>query len=176
MAVFNIINHQELSGSAATVTHSSISGSYDHLYGVASARSDQSGVYYTSGQVNFNNDTGANYSFDYMRAESTTPVSYGAANSNNILYPPVPAGSALSDSFGIWEYWIPNYSNTTGFKSMILRASPNKTTTDTQWDIKIIAGLWQNTAAITEIDFTLYGGHNFKQYSSFTLYGINGAG
>ena len=62
MAVWNVINHQELSGSATTVTHSSIAGSYDHLHGIISARSDQS-AYYSGIMLNFNDDTGSNYSF-----------------------------------------------------------------------------------------------------------------
>ena len=59
---------------------------------------------------------------------------------------------------------------------MFIRSSaPNNSTTNSQWEIKNTAGLWSSTAAITEIYFTINGGHDFKQYSSFTLYGINGA-
>ena len=69
----------ELSGSETTVTHSSIAGSYDHLYGLISARSDQS-AYYSGIMIQFNNDTGSNYSFTDVQASTTTPSYYRVSN------------------------------------------------------------------------------------------------
>ncbi len=180
MAVWNVINHQELSGSATTVTHSSIAGSYDHLHGIISARStagDSSGTYYYVGMLlNFNNDTGSNYSFTDIQAATSTPSTFQASSQTKIGYPPIPAGTALADTFGVTEFWIPNYANTSNYKQMFIKSvGLNYSTTDSQWEIKLSAGLWASTAAITEIDFTINGGHDFKQYSTFTLYGINGA-
>ena len=175
MAVWNVINHQELSGSATTVTHSSIAGSYDHLYGIISARSDQS-AYYSGIMIQFNNDTGTNYSFTDLQAQNSTGAAYQSSGQTQIGYPPIPAGTALADSFGATEFWIPNYANTSNYKQMIIKSgAPTGSTTDNEWEIKLTAGLWKGTAAITEIDFTLNGGHDFVQYSTFTLYGINGA-
>ena len=180
MAVWNVINHQELSGSAATVTHSSISGSYDHLHGIISARStagDSSGTYYYVGMMlNFNNDTGSNYSFTDVQAYSSTISTFQASNQTKIGYPPIPAGSALADTFGVTEFWIPNYANTSNYKQIWINSTgTNNSITSSQWELKLTAGLWASTAAISEIDFTINGGHDFVQYSSFTLYGINGA-
>jgi len=176
MAVWNVIDHQELSGSETTVTHSSISGSYDHLCGLISARSDQS-AYYSGVMLNFNNDTGSNYSFTDIQAYTTTPSSFGANSQSKIGYPPIPAGSALADTYSATEFWIPNYANTSNYKQILIKSgAPNNSTTDSQWELKNSAGLWSSTAAITEIDFTINGGHDFVQYSTFTLYGINGAG
>ena len=180
MAVWNVINHQELSGSATTVTHSSIAGSYDHLHGIISARStagDSSGTYYYVGMLlNFNNDTGSNYSFTDIQAATSTPSTFQASSQTKIGYPPIPAGTALADTYGVTEFWIPNYANTSNYKQMFIKSvGLNYSTTDSQWEIKLSAGLWASTAAITEIDFTINGGHDFKQYSTFTLYGINGA-
>jgi hypothetical protein len=175
MAVWNVIEHQELSGSETTVTHGSISGSYDHLYGVISARSDQS-AYYSGVMIQFNNDTGSNYCFQDMQSANNTPSAYSQDGATQIGYPPIPAGSSLADTFGVIEYWIPHYSNTANFKPCFFKAgAPNVSTTSGQAEMKITAGIWESTAAITEIDFTLNGGHDYIQYSTFTLYGINGA-
>ncbi len=83
MAVWNVVNHQELSSGAATVTHGSIAGSYDHLYGVISARSDQS-AYYTGMMIQFNNDTGSNYSFTDVQASTATPSYFQASSQTQI--------------------------------------------------------------------------------------------
>ena len=175
MAVWNVINHQELSGSATTVTHSSIAGSYDHLYGIISARSDQS-AYYSGIMIQFNNDTGTNYSFTDLQAQNSTGAAYQSSGQTQIGYPPIPAGTALADSFGATEFWIPNYANTSNYKQIWINAAgTNNSGTSSQWELKLTAGLWASTAAISEIDFTINGGHDFVQYSSFTLYGINGA-
>ena len=180
MAVWNVIDHQELGGAAATVTHSSISGSYDHLYGVINARStagDSSGTYYYVGMMlNFNNDTGTNYSMNDIQAASGTPSAYGAWTQSKIGYPPIPAGTALADTYSATNFWIPDYTSTSKYKQIIiLSGSPNNSGTTSHWEIKQTAGLWRSTAAITEIDFTINGSHDFNQYSTFTLYGINGA-
>jgi|14BtaG_2_1085337.scaffolds.fasta_scaffold25907_1 hypothetical protein len=176
MAVWNVIQHTELGASAATVTHGSISGSYDHLYGIISCRSDQS-AYTNSIMVQFNNDTGGNYGFTDIQSANNTPSAYSQDGATQIGYPNVPAASALADTFGVIEYWIPHYSNTANFKPCFFKAAaPNVSTTASQAAMKFTGAIWESTAAITEIDFTLNGGHDYVQYSTFTLYGINGAG
>ena len=74
--------------------------------------------------------------------------------------------------------WIPNYANSTNKKSVLSRAtSPNNSTTTGQIVTDMAGTLWNNTAAINAFKFMVYGGSdNFVQYSTFTLYGINGAG
>ena len=175
MATFNVINHQELSGSATTVTHSSISGSYDHLYGIVNARSDQS-AWKTGMMIQFNNDTGANYGFTDIQAASGTPSTYGQTNATAIGYPPIPGASATANAFSCSYFYIPDYTSTAKFTQLIfVSVAPSNSGTSAQWEVKQTAAIWKSTAAITEIDFTLNGGDDFVQYSTFTLYGINGA-
>ena len=126
--------------------------------------------------MNFNNDTGTNYSMTDIQTASGTPSTFSASGQSKIGYPPIPAGSALADTFSATNFWIPDYTSTSKYKQMIIfSGSPNTSTTNSHWEIKQTAGLWRSTAAITEIDFTINGGHDFVQYSTFTLYGINGA-
>ena len=175
MAVFTVIDHTELSGSASSYDVTSISASYDHLYFVASARSDQSGAYQDFCHFYLNNDTTAsNYSSTWLIASTATPTSSRATTyswGGNIDGP-----SSLADTFSPVVMWIPNYSNTTGYKQILFRsAGPNNSTTDDQWALGISASLWQSTAAIDRFTWQPYGSDNFVQYSTFTLYGVTGA-
>lgn len=68
---------------------------------------------------------------------------------------------------------IQDYSNTTTFKSAIVRSnfgalSPNTTTV-----VELTVSTWRNTAAITTLK--LNGAISFATGSTFTLYGIKAA-
>tara|TARA_R100000808_G_scaffold16895_1_gene37758 strand:- start:201 stop:749 length:549 start_codon:yes stop_codon:yes gene_type:complete len=182
MAVWNVIDHTEVGASGIVAyEETSISGSYDHLCLIASARSDtiDAGAYVAQSYIQLNGDTGTNYSRVHLNAGSTTAQS---GTDTGIAYLSFQYGtcgpSTLADTFGTYELWIPNYANTTGQKQLFSKWSiPNNSTTDWQWYIGHTAGLWASTAAITAIK--LYPAHastKYDQYSTFTLYGINGAG
>lgn len=175
MPAFTVINHTELSGNAASYNVTSIPSSYDHLYLVASTRSDQSG-YYENIFLNYNGDTGSNYASTALYAGTSsvgTNRNGGATKIENIL---VCTASHLADTFSSLTFWIPNYANTTNFKQAFIECPvPNDSTTNNQWYVSIVAGLWSATAAINRLTLTLAGGDNFVQHSSFTLYGVKGA-
>ena len=175
MAAFTVIDHTELGAAAASYEVTSIAASYDHLYLVASARSDQSG-YYENIFLNYNGDTGANYSSTALYAGSSTVASNrnaGATKIENIL---VCTSSHLADTFSPITMWIPNYANAANFKQAFIGCPvPNNSTTNNQWYVSFLAGLWSDTDAIDQVTLTLAGGDNFVQYSTFTLYGVTGA-
>jgi hypothetical protein len=174
MAAFTVIDHTELSGNATSYTVSSISASYDHLYLVASARSDTS-VYIDFCQFEFNTDTtGSNYSTTWLDASTTTPTSNRATTYAHGGF--VPDASSTASTFGATTLWIPNYANTTNFKQSILSSSvTGNTSTNNEWIQMLAANLWHSTAAINEVKWFTSGGDNFVQYSTFTLYGVTGA-
>ena len=176
MAVWNVIDHNEFSGSANSYEKTSIPASYDHLYFVASARSDASGAYVDFCNFEFNGDTTAsNYSSVFFQAFTGTPASSSGAYS---WAAQIPGPSAVANSFGCCEIWIPNYANSSNHKPVSARsAGPNNSGTDNHFNIGVGATLWKNTAAINAFKFLVHGGSdNMVQYSTFTLYGINGAG
>jgi hypothetical protein len=177
MAVWNVIDHTELSGNAASYNVTSIPSSYDHLYLVTSIRTDDV-VYFDQLGLRLNGDTGTNYSWTRLNAGTTTPSSGTGTGDTSIEYLYGATGtSALADTFGTMTTWIPNYANTANFKQTHHQwTQPNNSTTDYQWFIGMIAGLWQDTSAVNQITLTPLDGDNFVQYSTFTLYGINGAG
>ncbi len=176
MAAFTVIDHTELGASASSVTFGSISGSYDHLCIKASARSDDV-QYYDHFGIQFNSDTASNYSNTNLLTGSATPISTRAQTTQIQHLYGITGASNLADTFGTATIWIPHYSNTANFKQVIgAGAIENNSTTNWQWVVSVIAGLWSDTSAITDIDlFPAQGLDDFVQYSTFTLYGVTGA-
>ncbi len=176
MAVWNVIDHTELSGTASSYDVTSISASYDHLYLKYSARSDKS-AYRDFPKVTLNADTGTNYSATYLFTGTSTPSSYRGTGKTGIEDIEMTASSATADTFGVGILWIPYYSNSANFKQILVgSAAEGATTTDYQWGLNVVAGLWSDTSAVDQITLTPQSGDDFVQYSTFTLYGINGAG
>ncbi len=176
MAAWTHIDHTSLDLPAAMVTWTGISGSYDHLLIKISGRSAYTTGEYDYVKCEFNNDTTAsNYSYTQLWSESATPDS-GSGSLPFAGY--VSSDSALADTFGTNQIWIPHYSNAVNFKQCLVQsAAENTSTTDTEWIVDQTALLWHATpAAITEIDLTLgYGSDDWMAYSTFSLYGITGA-
>ena len=174
MAVWNVIDHTELSGTATYWEETSIPSSYDHLCIVTSQRVDAS-VYEQSSDLTLNSD-GVGYSYTYSLANSSSaPGGSRAASQGRILGPYSTGASALADTFATSTIWIPYYANTSNYPAVFIEMGlPNNSTTAWQWRMMQIAGLWGNTSAVNAVRIETSGG-NFVQYSTFTLYGINGA-
>ena len=177
MAVWTHIAHDSLSLPAASVTWSGISGSYDHLCIKISGRSDDA-EYYDHLGIQFNGDTGTNYSDTYLYSGAATVGSSRSTTYNHISHTyGVTAASTLADTFGTMTIWIPHYANSTNFKQVIgSGAVESNSSTDYQWIMSAMAGLWQATAAITSVlVFPAQGSDDWVAYSTFDLYGITGA-
>ncbi len=148
-----------LVSNTATVTFSSISGSYTDLYLVATA--------YTPGGddnflLNFNGDTGTNYSVTRLYGDGTSTSSSRGTN------------QTVCQVGGLGNYWtmvktnIMNYSNSTTYKTTLTRNDRANSSTGTT------VNLWRSTTAITSIVIST-SGNPFGSGSTFTLYGIKAA-
>jgi len=150
-----------LGSAQATVTFSSISGSYTDLVLIIRGTSATSTAQL---QLQFNSDTGTNYSTTYLIGNGTSAISDRDSNT---------AGGMVAGFLGTTEgnniVNIQNYSNTTTYKTVLCRT--NLTTSRTQATVN----LWRNTAAITTILVQMLGGQNIASGSTFTLYGITAA-
>ena len=174
MAAFTVIDHTELGAAASSWDVTSIPSSYDHLLIVASARSDEANTLKYL-MLNFNGDTGTNYSNTRLMAVSSTPSSDRDAGKAFMKAGMVTAASVLADSFGTFKCWIPNYANTANFKQAAVQTSTGgSSTSDWWWSLNVDAGLWSSTAAINQVTLAP-GADDFVQYSTFTLYGVTGA-
>ena len=179
MACWNVIATSELSSSAATITIGSIPSSYDHLYLTFSSRNGQS-AYYQYLMYEFNGDNDFDYSYTNLFAGTSAPGSThedSADSIRGIKSDNSGSNSLLADTFSTFTLWIPHYADTSNFTSTISKSVvPNNSTTDWQWVVTLTAGLFGETGAISQIMLKPGAlGAEFMDYSSYTLYGINGA-
>jgi hypothetical protein len=120
--------------------------------------------------VQFNSDTGNNYSFTALVGNGSSATSDRLANTNHIYTAYNIAPSATVS--GVLRLNVQNYSNTTTNKTVIARYDNNDATFP---GASATAGLWRNTAAITSIRIKPSAG-NLKAGSTFSLYGIAASG
>lgn len=168
-----------LSSAAATVTFSSISGSYTDLVLVATTRADTS----TFNNMNFplvqlNGDTGNNYSNTTLYSRNTgggwSALSAQSSNTNGINSGGIATSSFGSNIFSTYIVNVMNYANTTTNKTVIARVGTGGDLTSMDGTSANV-GMWRNTNAITSLSISASSSGNFVLGSTFTLYGIAAA-
>jgi len=126
-------------GSAATdITFSSIAGTYTDLVVIVSAQQVTLGEDLA---LQFNSDTGTNYSRTYLCGDGSTAHSGRSTSVNQIIldhHATPPTGTSFSTAV----INIMNYSNTTTFKTVLDRTGAN----DTNPGLGTVAnvGLWRS--------------------------------
>lgn len=153
-----------LTSAQATVTFSSISGSYTDI--ILITDNDQSGGTQGNLFIQFNSDTGSNYSRTWLSGNGTSPFSGRESSQTKIgltayAYP-------QTTTRWIGAIHIQNYSNTTTNKTILVRGN------NASIGVDAIVGLWRSTAAITSLTLSR-SNDNFAIGSTFTLYGIKAA-
>lgn len=149
------------SGSVSSYTFSSIPSTYTDLVLIVNAAASPGPEFW----IQFNSDTGTNYSNTILSGNGTAASSTRNSSINHIR---------LNDGLtaNIWTNQIVsinNYSNTTTYKTTIGRS--NSTSDATQ----AIVGLWRSTSAINSITILFDRASTFNAGSTFTLYGITAA-
>lgn len=163
---YTLIASTTLGSDTATVTFSSIPGTYTDLVLVTDFATDSAGTY--NHYLQFNGDTGSNYSHTVLYGTGSAAAS--ARQSGTTAIYAGTWGSAIGTSDReIVTIHINDYSN----------AITNKTTL-ARWNSASVevgtgVGLWRNTAAITSILFKGYATTKYKTGSTFKLYGIEAA-
>jgi hypothetical protein len=120
--------------------------------------------------LQYNGDTGSNYSTTILSGTGSSAVSQRFNNRTNfnIDYYATP-----NTTVGTRIVQIQNYSNTTTYKTGLLRAD-RATGTDNVGGTDATVGLWRSTAPITSIKIT-HDTAQFASGSTITLYGIKAA-
>ena len=163
---YSLIASNTLGSAAASVTFSSIPGTYTDLVLRVSAR-DSADTPVSSISMTFNSDTGTNYSQTILGGTGSATTSIIVSNKtsdNRIVLEP---STYTSDVFGNFEIYIPNYTVSANKPYSYFGVTENNATAA---EIRANAALWRNTAAISTI--TLAAPNNFVSGSSFFLYGI----
>lgn len=159
------------SGGASSITFSSIAATYTDLKLVISGRSDVAAVSRSQIYLQFNTDTGSNYSYRRILGydSSSTLSDTFTGTPSTAAFIAIPAAAATASTFGNTEIYIPNYLSSNQKSSSVDITSENNSST--AWLVGLSAALWTGTAAINQIIITTSSG-NLVQYSTAYLYGI----
>jgi hypothetical protein len=152
-----LISSQVLGSATASVTFSSIPGTYRDLRLIVTGT-------YTTGSglavAQFNGYTGSNYSFVQMYGTGSTTGSSSGTNTSFYL-------GDLSTTVAVATADVMDYSATDKHKTVLVRGSSS------DQNVRAFANRWANTAAVTQI-VVIPGSGNFATGTSFYLYGIVG--
>jgi hypothetical protein len=163
---------QTLAAPAATITFSAIPGTYSSLKLTIIGRSSDA-ANSDNLVVEFNIDSGANYSSQYnLNQDTTGSVLQTLAGSPTTAAPGIlPAANGPANVSGIVDMEIIGYANTTFFKAANLRSVMRGNLT-AECLLELTGFMWNNTAAIATITLSLGSASNFVTGSQFTLYGL----
>jgi len=163
-----LIQRVVLTGATGTVTFSNIPQVFSNLIITGIARGTAVALNVNL-QIQFNGDTTTtNYWWQAIAGTNATPTT-GASNTYTILGQ-VPGASATANCVGNFTCVIPEYSNSTFFKSFnsfngyIASSATNSA-------VYSFANQWNNTSPITSITLNMNGG-NILADSRFKLYGV----
>ena len=172
MAIIEAIATQYLEADVASVTFSSIPATYEHLQVHGSDRAAGA----TTGQayyIEFNNTAGSpgnKYASHVIRASSST-VGANALNFQPYvkIYDGIHGSSTEASEYATIFIDVLDYANTN--KNTTVQLVGGQSISNSNSRLFVGSGLWDNTAAITQIKFTPSNG-NMVRCSEFTLYGI----
>jgi len=156
------------SGGAASIDFTSIPSTYTDLCLKWSLRSSRSADVGDEIFVKFNGN-GSSYSSRYLLGYGNSTGS-GTGGSTQINRTWADSNNATSSTFANGEIYIPNYAGS-NYKSASIDSVTENNATSVY--TSLTAGLWSNTAAITQITLTPEVGPNWLQYSTAYLYGIS---
>ena len=159
-ATYEKIATTTLGSTAATVTLSSISGSYTDLILITNSATGSNDI---DMYLQVNSDTGSNYSWTRIQGSGTVAGSARGSNSSLGYRVGNMSGSNVGQNNTIIQFQ--NYSNTTTYKTILSRSN------NAAFLVEAFVGLWRSTSAITSMDIKA-GSGSFSVGSTFTLYGI----
>jgi hypothetical protein len=162
-AKFTVLGNTTLTTASASVTFSSIQGGYKDLVLVCNSRSLYTANNIDDFVVQFNADTGSNYSTVYMVAY---PGGVESSTASNARVGWLQTSSGGNTSPGNQIAQITDYSATDKHKTFLGRTSSTDHSAAT-------AARWANTAAITSIKVFGSRGSAFAIGSTFRLLGVN---
>lgn len=164
-STYTPIQSYTLGSAQSTVSLGSISASYTDLVLVVSARLTGGGGASVI-QLQFNGDSGSNYSYTTLQGDGSSATSSRASSQSNLA---LGLATDASGQQATSIFQIQNYSNATTYKTVLSRANIAGDRVRAQ------VGLWRNTQAIDSILLLNNGATTFVAGSTFTLYGIAAA-
>ena len=158
-----------LTSATNVVNFSSIPSTYTDLIAVLSVRQTSSATY-DVGWVRANNDGSSIYSSTELFGNGATAQSFRNTGQSLAYIGQTPSNNSTSGVFGNIIVNIPNYANTTTYKTFLSRSN----NADTDGRAQATVALWRSTSAISILSFWTNGA-NWAVGSTFTLYGVKSA-
>ena len=160
-----LIESKTLTGTQAAIEFASIPSTFTDLVALMSLRTDQAGAE-SNLTVQFNSST-SGFTQRYLAGGGGAGVFNGSASTGELTVAVVGNG-ATANTFSNSQFYIPNYAGSTNKSYSLDGVAENNNST--AWQL-IQAGLWSNTAAITNLKFLTVAG-SFVAGSTISLYGI----
>jgi hypothetical protein len=155
-------------GGAANIDFTSIPATYTDLCVKYSTRVTASATF-SDLNIRFNGST-SGYSERMLAGNSTS--AFSAATSGSLINWGASDGStATTSTFSNGEIYLPNYAGSTNKSMSQDVVTENNSAATNSITMQIHAGLWSNTAAITQVTLIPSSG-TLVQYTTATLYGI----
>jgi len=163
-------------GSSATITFSSIPGTYQHLQirGITRTTTNTPEPGNTFWDVTFNSDTGANYARHRINGNGSSAGALGESSQNACRIYSVGSRGTENNRMGACILDIHDYASTSKYKTVRAIGGIDVNAASTNGEISSSSGLWMNTSAVTSITLTI-GSGNFASNTQIALYGIKGA-
>jgi len=165
---------------ASEINFTNIPNTYTHLQIRMSAKTTFStgtdggaGLY-----IQFNNDTTSSYSWHVLGGYtgiSNSPYAGSGSTQAQGRIGQICQNTPLTDNYGAVITDILDYVNTSKFKTVRSLSGAENNSSSVYNYLYYHSALWQKTNAISSIKLFSDASNNFKQYSSFALYGIKGA-
>lgn len=157
-------------GGTSSVTFSGIANTFTDLVFIISAKYNNGGWDQDYLSVQFNSDTGANYNWGNLQRDGfgfAAKEYSGSTTRMNLGY--IPGGNIGAGYMGSGRIQIPFYasSETKNCDSEWAWS----TNANSQYNLGVSGGSWNNTAAITSVRFFSGNSLTIAQNSVFSLYG-----
>ena len=153
---------QTLGSAAASITFSSIPGTYTDLRLVLTCTTSVA----DSVIVQYNADTATNYSAVLLTGSGTAATSTDTTSATSIrLHNVGQTSTTVPETFSLDVFSYAGATNKTALAT-------SATDTNGAGSVELTCGLWRSTSAITQVTLKLFGGNNFATGTIATLWGI----
>jgi hypothetical protein len=159
------------SGGASSITFSSIPSTYTHLQIRGISRTTNAANQARNARIYLNGDTASNYAWHTIRGDGSSAVADGGGSSVGVIMTSVD-DSTTASTYAAAVIDILDYTNTNKYTT--LRSLSGVDYNGGGWST-MHSTLWTNTNAVTSIELYNSGSVNWKQYTTFALYGIKSA-
>lgn len=157
------------SGGATTFTFNNIPQTYTDLLLRVSARDNANAISHNIA-LTFNGSSSGYTNGKFLYGDGSSAVSENNGRTDFAQGSYASGNTSTANTFGNCDIYITNYTSSDSKAISFEGAYENNSSTAY---VNMIAGIWNNSAAITSITYTQIDGATFSQHSTFTLYGIS---